>query len=311
MTAALGSPMVTGVHAPLPSLTPGRPASVEIVNSTATEIELVGSADLVVPKVLPVRTLSVSSIDKFERCQEQWMRHYMLREREPASIAMVGGSAVGNTLAAYYQAKRLGEILDLKTADDRLLAELKSGFADAVAREGESPEKKSEGARRALKIYLEEIAPTIQPAATERKVTLRFPGAEWTVTGYPDLETVDDAVIDYKVGDKHVKPDIVRSSIQPTMYLLARSLEGRPARGGFFYHSGLTLGTLRTQRRWEIKEARRTERQLGLLQARIARVARMIAVAIETGDWSYGPNGWWCSERYCPSFGSCPAGGLR
>ena len=55
----------------------------------------------------------------------------------------------------------------------------------------------------------------------------------------------------------------------------------------------------------------RSERQLDAFQARVAALARRIALAEATGEWGYGPHGWWCAEQSCPGWGGCAAGGLR
>ncbi|MEA2311419.1 MAG: hypothetical protein QOE28_1387, partial [Solirubrobacteraceae bacterium] len=52
-------------------------------------------APATVPAVLPVRHLSVSSLQRFWRCAGQWGRHYIDHQREPATPAMLLGKAVG------------------------------------------------------------------------------------------------------------------------------------------------------------------------------------------------------------------------
>jgi hypothetical protein len=144
-------------------------------------------------------------------------------------------------------------------------------------------------------------------------VVFGFPGVEWQVVGYLDLETADDVVVDYKLGERHVAKGRAHTDAQATSYLLARQLEGAPTRG-FQFHSGV-LREPRDGDPWRVLPADgpagRTERQLEAFQARVAALARRIALAEASGEWGYGPHGWWCAERTCAVWGSCAAGGLR
>src|SRR3954451_24301336 len=81
---------------------------------------------LEVPRTLPARHLSASSMGLFWRCPERWRRRYVLREPEPSSGAQVLGSSVGAAITAHYQARIEGRALSLRDADDLYLAE----FAD-------------------------------------------------------------------------------------------------------------------------------------------------------------------------------------
>ncbi len=279
----------------------------------ALGVEIVGSGALAVPVRLPVRSLSASSLERFERCPEQWRAHYLDGVREPPSVAMATGRAFGAAIAAYFQARIDGLALSAADVDDRLVGELEAAYAEAEPREKEDPERSREGARAATRAYLERIAPGIEPVATERKVVFGFPDCEWQVVGYLDLETADGVVIDHKLGERHVAEGRAHTDAQATSYLLARALEGAPA-AGFRFHSGV-LRERRDAERWRLLPpdgpAGRTERQLEAFQARVAAVARRIALAEASGEWGYGPHGWWCGESRCPVWERCPAGGLR
>ena len=214
----------------------------------ALGVEVVGSGPLAVPVRLPVRNLSVSSLERAERCMEQWRTHYIDRVREPASVAMATGRAFGAAIAAYFQARIDGASPSVGDVDDRLVGELDAAYADAEPREKEDPERSRKGAREATRAYLEGVATGIEPVATERRVVFGFPGADWQVVGYLDLETADDLVVDYKLGERHVAKGRPHTDAQATSYLLARALEGAPARG-FQLHSGV-LRQPRDGERW-------------------------------------------------------------
>jgi RecB family exonuclease len=279
----------------------------------APVLELAPPANLEVPRVLPVSSLSKSSIELFERCPEAWKRKYIDEVREPGSGAMSAGKAAGAALAAYFNEKRDSREPSADEVVERFDAELALELKSAVLKEKEDRKRLTEGGREAVRIYIETIAGPIAAVATERELRLQFPGAEWSVVGYIDLETEADEVIDYKLkkpGGRHVSEAEAETDIQATLYLLGRALEGRPAAGGFTFHSGLSHEP-QDGERWRMIAAPRSERQLANFQARIALVARMIARAVATGDWGYRTEGWFCSEGFCPAWKSCPAGGLR
>jgi hypothetical protein len=117
-------------------------------------VEVVGSGPLAVPARLPVRSLSASSLERFERCPEQWRAHYIDRVREPTSVAMATGRAFGAAIAAYYQARIDGARLSPQDVDDRLVSELDAAHADATPREGEDAGRSREGARESTRAYL-------------------------------------------------------------------------------------------------------------------------------------------------------------
>jgi hypothetical protein len=275
-------------------------------------IGLVGSGPLAVPRRLPVRALSAGSLARFERCPAQWRAHYIERCREPANVRMISGSAIGNTLAAYFERRIAGEAeMSAADADDRLLAEfeLEAETIGEGGGEGEKPESAREGLRPLLRSYLSEVAPNLRPVAIEREVRFAFSGAEWSFVGYLDLETEGGGCVDYKCSTKHLAPERAKTDTQPTSYLLAKALEGceRPS---FDYHS-LRRGKVRDEAdRIRIVPAPRTEVQLELFKRRIAAVARQIALADALGEWAFSTQGWWCGATSCANWARCPAGGL-
>jgi hypothetical protein len=265
--------------------------------------------DLEVPRVLPVRSLSHSSLARWERCPEQWRAHYLLGEREPQRLNMTAGKALGGALAAFFKARMNGAQMSASDADDRLLAEFGTELRHTVLEPKHKPEVVREQCREPLRHYLETVAPGIHPVAVEREARARFPGAEWTFVGYIDLETDGGDVVDYKLGERHVDRRRPTTDPQPRAYMLLRLLEGEPAKR-FVFHS-LRRGKIGEDAdRFRPMPVEFTPLQLDNFQRRVARVAREIARAVESGDFATSTQGWWCGER-CPHFARCPAGGLR
>ncbi|MGI8726630.1 MAG: PD-(D/E)XK nuclease family protein [Solirubrobacterales bacterium] len=273
-------------------------------------VEMVGSGALAVPLELPVRSLSAGSIARFERCQSQWQAHYLLGRRDPPNLKMAAGSAIGNTLAALFAARIAGEgEISPVDADDRLAAEWEFEAGACAGVEAGEVDEVGEGLRAPLRAYLEQVAPEIRPAAVEREVRFGFSGASWSVVGYLDLETEAGECIDYKCSTKHLAPARALTDIQPTTYLLAKTLEGAEA-PSFAYHS-LRRGRVRDESdRIRRVPAERTTTQIEGMGLRIASVARQIARAATTDEWAYSTQGWWCGEGMCANWERCPAGGL-
>lgn len=269
-----------------------------------------------IPKHLPTRSdgsrlmaLSVSSLALFWRCPQRWQRRYIDQQREPQSAPMVVGKAVGAAITQHYAAQLGGGCLSAKDADDICLAEFdESAAAPTVDFAGDAPDVLREQGREALRAYLTELAPGVRPVSVERRVELRFDGAEWAFVGYLDVEDEAGAVIDVKVGAKHVNEARAASDPQPSAYLLARLTEARPAMR-FEFHS-VRRGAVRSGERCRVVAAERTPVQLAALAERIAATARQVAECERTGDWPLSsPDGWWCAPGQCRHWQQCPGGG--
>jgi hypothetical protein len=264
------------------------------------------------PDGRPLRHLSKSSLELFKKCPEAWKRRYLDGVREPGSVAMAAGSALSSALAAYFQGAIDGHRPSPGEVDDRLVWALARELERAEPREGEDAGHAREGARDALRAYLDDVAPSVRPLATERRAEVRFPAAEWSLVAYLDLETEDAAVVDYKLakpGGQHVSAQRAANDLQKRLYLLCRLREGAPAER-FEWHSGLSHEPSSGER-WRVIEGRASEHELRNFEAEVAQLARRIVRCAETGDWGYSAPAWWCAEPTCVHWPSCPGGGLR
>lgn len=282
---------------------------------TSETVAAAAVAPLQIPARLPLRAddtrlmaLSVSSLALFWRCRERWRRRYLLREREPQSGAMAVGKAVGATITAHFAARMAGESLPGRETDDLVVAELDERLGQPLTDLGtDDPAALREQSREALRAYLAGIAPSVRPRSVERRVELRFEGAEWSFVGYVDLEDERGHLIDLKVGARHVTQARADANPQATGYLLARALEGRPGTR-FEFHS-IRRGQVRSGERCLVVPTERNEAQLARFETRIAQTAREIARCDETGDWPLSsPDGWWCAPGQCRFWTSCPGG---
>jgi hypothetical protein len=265
------------------------------------------SRELEIPRVLPVENLSVSSITTYLKCPEKWRRRYIDKEYEPPSGAMILGSAVGAAEGHAYQVQVDGEdrpttqdVLDLYAAEfDYRSQQDEPDWGDA------KPGEIKDTGVLAVKAYETKIVPTIKPVSVEREFRLSFDGVDWGVKGYLDLEDEDDEVDDLKVRKSKLGKTDADADIQPSMYLLARRAEESPARG-FNFHTMVKTKTPYA----EVVPTTRTDRQLDALIDRIYQVAAEINWRLETDNWGGAvPGAWWCSEKMCGYWSSCPMGG--
>lgn len=265
------------------------------------------ASELNIPTRLPVGNLSVSSLNTYLRCPERWRRRYIEREYEPSSGAQILGSAIGAAEGHAYQLQvddeprpSTADVLDLyaEEFDER-------AGRDEVIWHDEKPGEIKDVGVLAVRAYEEHVVPTVHPVSVEREFRLQFDGVEWGLTGYLDLESDDDAVCDLKVRKSKLSLVDAAADIQPTTYLLARRAEGNPA-SGFDYHT-----MVKTKKPYaEVVVTSRTDKQLDALVARVYRIAAEIHWRLETDNWAGPvPGAWWCSERMCGFWPSCPMGG--
>jgi putative RecB family exonuclease len=262
------------------------------------------------PMKLPVEQLSVSSLNLLTKCPTRWKRRYIDREYEPPSGAMLLGSAVGSAEAQHYgHIIETGEGLTLEEVEDEFSGEWDARiFREEAIDWGESSpgELKDQGIA-VLERYHVDVAPQVVPVSVEREFKLSWPGVDWGLTGFLDLEEADGAVADLKVRSRKLSKTDADTDLQAAAYLLARRAEQNPA-PEFRFHV-----MTRTKRpAAEIVATQRTDRQLDSFTDRLFAAAAEIAWRTETDMWSGAvPGSWWCSQRFCGYWDSCKFGGLR
>jgi hypothetical protein len=253
------------------------------------------------PTTLPVDHLSLSSIRLFSQCPERWRRRYLDREYEPPSGKMILGSAAGAAEArSYSQKMESGEAF----STEQVLDEFDAEYEDRIAREeikwdGDVPGELKDSGLEALRCYHEWVAPEVIPVSVERPFELSWPGLDWNVIGYMDVEDFDGAVRDLKMRGKRMSKRDADSDLQPTLYLAARRAEGNPATE-FRFDTMIRA----TKPFADVIGTERTDQQLDQMFARIFGVAREMVWRTISGNWSGAAPGTWfcgtCSYSGCP-----------
>jgi len=261
------------------------------------------------PVSLPVPNLSLSSVNLLRRCPEKWRRKYLENQYEPPSGPMIVGSAAGAAENRSFQQK-------ITSGEDLAEADVLDAYADewherasneTVAWGDQKPDKLRQTGQAALATYHADIAPQVWPTSVERKFTLRFPGLEWTFTGYLDLEEHDGSVGDLKVKGRKLSQGEANVDPQVSAYLLARRAEGSPA-SEFRFHT--MIRTVKPHA--EIVTTSRSDGQLDVFLHRIFAAAQEIHWRASNEMWDAAPPGsWWCQASSCGFWSSCPFGGMH
>lgn len=258
------------------------------------------------PSRLPVDRLSLSSLKLFAQCPEKWRRRYLEREYEPPNGKMILGSAAGASEAQHYS-----DVIDGGEgfSVERVLDEFSAEFDERVSREevdfgSEKPGALKDSGAAALEQYHTLIVPKVEPVSVEREFELSWPGLDWSLIGYLDLEESDGAVSDLKMKARRITPTDADADLQPSIYLAARRAEGNPA-SIFRFHT-----MLRTrQPTAEVVSTSRSDEQLDRLTDRIFSIAAEMAWRVEYGVWTGAAPGIFraasdvcslCSYHDCP-----------
>ena len=184
---------------------------------TATKLIPPGVTDLVPVRavrrnVIPTGAgvvLSPSQVRAFLGCSAKWWFKYGLHLPEPKTASLALGLAVHSALEVNFREK-------LETHEDLETAGMVMIFRDAWQeqvgetefRDDEDPKELGEAGKQLIIKYMEEAAPTIEPAAVELAVEGQVAGVQ--VRGRIDLMDIEGRVTDVKTAARRpscVSPD--------------------------------------------------------------------------------------------------------
>lgn len=251
--------------------------------------------------------LSVSQLDMFYRCGEQYRRRYVEGEIIPPGIAARIGAGVHKAAETNYKLK-------MQTGADMPLDSICDCAADAyeaALREGVyfAPEE-IPGARLAMAegkdsaialaaLFRNELAPKIRPAMVEEKLWLDLPGVDLPIMAILDLYTEDKALRDLKTAAKKWPEEKARSSGQPVVYREAiKQATGEYPKSIYFdvlvKGKSASLQSLETER--DSGDAAILARKFQLM---LASVKAGLFLPAEPGSWACGP-------KFCGYYYTCP-----
>jgi hypothetical protein len=253
---------------------------------------------------------SVSQMTLYFACGEAYRRRYIEKEKIPAGIEALVGSAMHAGAEANFKQK-LESHVDLPR--QQIIEAAIAGFNKRLAEEGAAftDEQEAEGrdvvidrARNLAAEYANAFAiyqaPHYQPKAVEQWVVIPVPRGPNDIVAVLDLVTTDDEVRDFK-NSKRTKSSIsAAESVQLTMYAAAHAVKyGKPAKDvGLDILVHTTKGVKR-----QVLTDQRDAKDFTVLANRL----NVMEKGISTGVFlPANPGDWKCSKRWCEYFTTCP-----
>lgn len=237
-------------------------------------------------------SLSPSQVRTFTDCAYRWFQKYLLGEPDPPTSALSGGTAVHAAIAGNFRYK-LEEKRDLET--EGVVALFRESWNEqqqlALFRDEEDPKEIGQSLEGLVRLYMNEVAPKIQPAAVELPVKGVIGGVR--INGILDVIDTEGKIHDVKTAKQ------TPSSIDP-MYRFQVATYSRLAEGA----SGLVqLDTL-----VKLKTPKRVEQSFQITEAdKLATdtIYPLAQAAMKSGYYMPNRLSMLCSRRHCPYWRRC------
>lgn len=246
--------------------------------------------------------LSASSIDTFLRCQQQWAFRYIEDIKSPPGIALVQGSSFHDAAEANDSHKMLtGDDLPLEAVLDFGRDQFEVRSQEVEDWDGRTPGEVVDETLGLVGAYHTELAPTVQPLATELRIDLMEPEWEIPLIGYVDVVTPQGPIDRKTSGKRKTQTDLDRN-LQAAIYQLDAHRKGEPE--AFAWHVAVKTKHPMTQ------VLVRPEADHAHTVRFVSRVQESIVLAVRSGVFLPAqPDSWGCSERFCGYWSICEFGG--
>lgn len=175
--------------------------------------------------------ISISQLNMYEFCGEQWRRRYIEKEIIPPGVALIVGKAVDDTV---------NQNMTLKMQMDKLfpldnIKDLARDAANAEWDKGEvrlDDEQIKEGIKkvkgevvdktiRLAALHAESLAPKLKPTHVQRKIEIELTGYPVDLLGYIDIQEGTKSIRDTKTASKSPNQLLADTSDQLTVYAMA------------------------------------------------------------------------------------------
>lgn len=259
-------------------------------------------------EVQPEKHLSHSQISAFMRCPVSYYARYILGVKSPPSASMVLGSACHKGFEKNFAAKAVS-FRDLPT--DAVLDIFRDYWREASkeavfsAEKDEHPDEMMEDGLSMVKKYMEEVAPSIQPIAVEKKFLIKLPGVRRKILGFIDLITKSEAVIDFKTTKRLPDAEKLAKDHQLSLYSIAYRHEyGRSA--SLFRYDYLLRKSSKTKGRWTEIHLMPTQRN-EVHEENLCRTYASVERQIDMAEYYPNTDSFLCSAGMCGFYGECQA----
>ena len=250
--------------------------------------------------------LSVSQINTLLTCPQRWKKHYLEGIRGPSSGPLIKGGAFHAGVEAYFHQIINGFQASYQMAAEAFEAkwEIEIKNERGVNWNGADPGTTRDRGLRMLEAYLEQVAPTITPAAVEQSFEVSVPGVPIPLVGYIDLEQTDGCIIDHKTTERSWSQDRAGQQLQPYAYVYAK----RQQRQGQLppaFRFDVIVDKLAQKRNPRVDFQSFTVPSASLNLRWFEELVRAAYQQITIGVFPPNPTGWWCSPTACPAWDSC------
>ncbi len=260
---------------------------------------------------MPKPQLHASQLVTLSRCGEQFRRRYIDGDVVPPGVAAAVGKAVHSSVEENMRSKLERRELLAKeaveaAARDALLVAWDEGVRlDEEEREAGEAATKGAATDRAVRLaglHHEELAPRIAPVRVEWKWVIRLDNFPMDLAGRIDIQE-EDSIRDTKTSSKTPAKDAADTSLQLTVYTLARRVLDGIIPGRLFLDH---LVALKRAPKIETQETARSEADLEAALRRVEVAMRLIEAGLfQPAD----PSQWWCgwgNPRWCGYAQTCP-----
>jgi hypothetical protein len=261
-----------------------------------------------------IESIHQSSLGMGLRCGEQFRRRYGLGHIIPPSIAAARGTGVHEASKVNLRQKiitgrdmPLSDILD--AARDGYVHAFEKANGQVYLPKEDWPAKKrlmaegQEDAIRCAKLYLEKVAPGLRPKAVEEPFRLDV-GLDLPLAGIMDYQE-EPRVGDLKTASRSWRDGRINEEIQPVFYSFVHEAE-RGIRPDFVYHILVARrgkdGRVTSEGLQEQSIVPTDAHYHGLF-AKLRTFIRMIQAGVFPPA---NPGSWWCAEKWCGYWATCP-----
>lgn len=254
---------------------------------------------------VPKLTLTQSMIGMFEKCGMQFYFRYIEGIKIPPAAALSVGHSVDTGITTNLSQKIQtqvdlpeGDVLDAtSTAFEKVRAE--TDWQDL------NPDSQKDVAIGCVKAHHKEIAPKIEPIATQ--ITMKHELPELVLEGTADIIEKDGTIADSKTAKSAYDEDAVHTSLQAAVYSYLYAQTTRQLPKGFRFDV-MVKPTVRLPARTMQVTGQVTQGQVNNAIER----AKIVERAVKAGIFPYASEqGYWCSKKMCGFWNMCPRGGKK
>lgn len=255
--------------------------------------------------------LSPSKINTFERCQLQYRYRYLEDKIKPPGVAAAIGISTHKAVEINLQTKlESGDLLPEDVVTDIARDALEKEWHSGVVQDTEEPVAKGDAVDEAVELarcHHQQVAPLVEPVYIERPFGVQV-SSDIRLTGHIDVQEAD-AIRDTKTIK--TTPGAIKGEhwVQSQLYAVGAMVNDGvlPKRIKIDY-----LVKLKKEKKAVTLDAEVNEQTAQRVLDRLALTSRVIARAVETGDFMPAPAGsWQCSETWCGYYNECPFGAIK